>query len=292
MKLESKGNDAELTLTQEKFCADGSIPENSPVWLIPIAISTVKSPGVEETSFVLSKKSTTITIKDLPSNGWVKINFGTVGFYRTQYSSDMLHRLTPAISNQTLPPLDRLGLLDDLLANVQAGRTPTSEILQLLLAFKNETHYTVWSSISNCLAKLSMLISNTEYYPQFTKYARDLLRGIGQRLGWKAKPNESHSDTLLRTLVLSQLIWYEEADTLKHGVGLYEKRSDVPIPSDLRGVCYRAALRSGGEDSLDAVLGVYRTTNLQEEKDRIGSALGSLKRKNGIWDLTSNSNEL
>lgn len=153
---------ATLTLTQSKFCADGSQPEEEHLWMIPISVSTSQNPNAIATSIVLNTKQTTITIPDVHINDWIKINPGTVGFYRTQYPSDMLARFVPAIHDKSLPPLDRLDLLDDLFALVQAGQTSTVEALKLMQAFEQEDNYTVWSSIGNCLSKLSVLLSHTD----------------------------------------------------------------------------------------------------------------------------------
>lgn len=38
------GNDRVLTLTQDKFCADGINTESDSIWMIPISISTQKDP--------------------------------------------------------------------------------------------------------------------------------------------------------------------------------------------------------------------------------------------------------
>lgn len=50
--------------------------------------------------------------------GAFQLNLGTVGFYRTQYSPDMLESLIPAIKDLSLPPVDRLGLQNDLFSLV------------------------------------------------------------------------------------------------------------------------------------------------------------------------------
>ena len=51
-----------------------------------------------------------------------------MGYYRTRYPAAMLEQLVRAVRDGSLPPLDRLGLLDDCFALVQAGHTPTSEV--------------------------------------------------------------------------------------------------------------------------------------------------------------------
>ena len=71
-------------------------------------------------------------LKNIPKNTWIKVNPGMIGFYRTRYSSDLLELLIPAIKSKELPAFDRLGILDDMLALVQAGQTSTVEVLRLL----------------------------------------------------------------------------------------------------------------------------------------------------------------
>lgn len=72
--------------------------------------------------------------------------------------------MVSAIDHQTLPPLDRLGLLDDLFALVQAGHSSTVEVLTLLEAFANEDQYTVWNRVCSALSKLSQLLAYTEHH--------------------------------------------------------------------------------------------------------------------------------
>lgn len=163
------GNGIVLTLTQNKYCGDGSPPPEGYQWLIPITISTSRNPGQKVASTVLKTKQTDIIVPDVGPKDWIKVNPGTVGFYRTQYDTDLLERLIPGVKDKTLPPLDRLGLLDDLFAMVQAGKTSTVEVFKLLQAFEDETDYTVWSSISNILTRLGVLLSHTDSEDAFMR---------------------------------------------------------------------------------------------------------------------------
>lgn len=163
------GNGVVLSLNQRKFCADGVQPAEDYLWMIPISISTAKNPEKECASTVLKTKEGQILVRDVAPTDWVKVNPGTIGFYRTQYEADMLEKFIPAVKDKTLPPLDRLGLLDDLFAMVQAGHTSTVEVLKLMTAFEDETNYTVWSSISNVLSQLGSLLSHTDCNNAFRK---------------------------------------------------------------------------------------------------------------------------
>lgn len=196
-------NGRRLTLEQTKFTADGSVDEK-PLWMIPINISTPKSENAYTT--VLDKKETEVLIEGVTDKDWIKINPGTIGYYRTQYPSQMLEQFVSAIKNKSLPPLDRLGLQDDLFALVQNGSSSTVDSLKLIDAYRNENNYTVWSSITSSMSKLKNILSHTDLIDKFNAYGKQLFGPIAEQLGWDSKPNESHLDTLLRSLVLSRLI--------------------------------------------------------------------------------------
>ena len=112
------GSKRVLSVTQEKFCADGSDGDSSSRWLVPLSVSSKSSPTTALTRSVLDDVSTSITIDGVPSDDWIKLNMAAVGFYRTQYSPDMLDALIPAVNNGSLPPRDRLALQNDLFALV------------------------------------------------------------------------------------------------------------------------------------------------------------------------------
>jgi puromycin-sensitive aminopeptidase len=155
-------------------------------------------------NFVLDTKHKSITLSGVSEADWVKVNPGTVGFYRTRYTPELLVQLIPAIKNKTLPPLDRLGMLDDLFALVQAGHSETPDVLRLLLAFADgEDNFTVWSNISSCLAKLDYLLDYADDCKgPFRKYAQSLMKNIYRKLGWDPKSGESTCELLFMLVLI------------------------------------------------------------------------------------------
>ncbi|XP_071450915.1 puromycin-sensitive aminopeptidase [Hetaerina americana] len=279
-QIQEGPNQRRLKVTQHKFCADGSTQDDSPIWMVPLTFSTSKHPTKLAHQMVLETKSSDVVLDNVFPDDWVKVNPGTVGFYRTQYPSEMLAQFVPAIRDRSLPPLDRLGLLDDLFALVQAGQTPTVEVLKLMEAFgAEEDNFTVWSSISNCLGKLGVLLSHTDFLPQFHAYGCRLLGNVAARLGWDQKPDESHLDTLLRSLVLGRLGWYGEQGTIAEANRRFKSHAsgEKLIPADLRTPVYKAVLSTGDQTTYDTMLKLYREADLHEEKDRISRALGAIK---------------
>ncbi|XP_013782586.1 puromycin-sensitive aminopeptidase-like [Limulus polyphemus] len=243
------GKNKILFLSQEKFCADGNAEGDNLRWLVPINITTARSPQQIVKQVLLEASSMEVLIENVEPNEWVKINPGTVGYYRTLYTPDILAQLQPAVEDQTLPPLDRLGLQNDFFALVQAGRASTTEVLKLMEAFISETSYTVWCSINACLAKLNMLLSHTDFHPLFTTYGQQLLAKIHAKLGWEPIKGEHHLDTLLRSLVIGRLAAFDEESVVNEAKKRFEAHANGTsiLPADLRSAVYRAAARNGDD---------------------------------------------
>lgn len=270
-----EANGRRLVLEQTKFTANSNVDEKS-FWLIPVTISTKKSNNAFTT--VLDQKETEVFIEGVTENDWIKINPGTIGFYRTQYTPAMLERFVPAISDLSLPPLDRLGLHDDLFALVQNGSSSTVESLKLIDAYRNEDNFTVWSSICTSLSKLKNILSHTDLTEKFNAYGVSIFAPLAEKLGWESKPNENHLETLLRSLILSRLISFHDSKTCEEAKRRFYLHKDGKqmLPADLRMACYRAVLQEADEKVYEDMLNLYRSTDLHEEKDRISRALGSI----------------
>uniref|UniRef100_A0A672PMV9 Puromycin-sensitive aminopeptidase n=1 Tax=Sinocyclocheilus grahami TaxID=75366 RepID=A0A672PMV9_SINGR len=150
---EQHGSDRVLKISQKKFCASGprnGTYENCPNWMVPISICTSEDPSCTKMKVLLDQPETTVNITNVAPDHWIKINPGTVGFYRIQYSSAMLESLLPGIRDLTLLPVDRLGLQNDLfsLLHKQAdmqeeknriervlGAIPAPDLIQRVLNF-------------------------------------------------------------------------------------------------------------------------------------------------------------
>lgn len=267
-----------VNIVQDKFVADNGAPDGEYQWMVPLSISTQKSPNTTHSTLMLEEKQLQLTLENISEDEWIKLNPGAIGFYRTKYSASMLDMFTSSIRNQSLPPLDRLSLLDDLFALVQAGQSSTDQVLKLIEAYQNETNYTVWTCITTSLIKLQTLLSHTTLDTEFNNYGVNLYKPIADHLGWDAKPNENHLDTLLRGLVLNRLASFECPQFLAEAQKRFALHvsGEKSVPADIRGACYKAVLKHGNLDTFEQMLKLYRTTDLHEEKDRISRSLGNI----------------
>lgn len=275
VNLSQKDDKTILSVSQSRFTADGKLSpeEESSRWMIPISASIS---GKNTISELIGTKEGTLDLGKI-STGWIKLNPENIGLYRTAYPNEMSSRLRDAILDQTLPPLDRLGVQIDFYALCQAGKVSTVEWLKLLKAYKNETDYNVWTSISTHLAKLNNLLYSTDYRDAFHKFGSDLYTEIFKSISWTPKTNENHTDAMLRSLVINRLISFGEQSVISEARDKFKNLEQSPIAADLRGPIYKAISMHGDDALFNKLFEIYRTSELHEEKVRALSALGSTK---------------
>ncbi|EDO44762.1 predicted protein [Nematostella vectensis] len=278
VKAEQKGNDRELTITQNKFCADGSATGADQRWKVPVCISTCTSLSEPAVKTLLEADSCSVQVSDVQPHQWIKLNPGQVGFYRVKYSPDMLELMLPAISNLTLPPRDRLGLQNDLYALSLAGVVSSCDFLKVVEAFSAETNYTVWNDLTVNLSSLALVMQYTDCYDSLKRFCLKLYEPIFTKLGWDAKPGEGHLDALLRGLVIGRLGKYGHEATVAEAKRRFEAHctGKAAIPADLRSAVYSIVLKHGDEAMLSAVQKLLRETDLHEERVRLMRCMGNV----------------
>jgi len=79
--------------------------------------------------------------------------------------------------------------------------------------------------------------------------------------------------------VINRLITCGDEDVVKEARRRFKAHLENKevIPADLRGACYRAATMFGDEADFAGLMEIYRSTELQEEKNRAGRAFGYTK---------------
>jgi len=122
-------------------------------------------------------------------------------------------------------------------------------------------------------------LSHTTLQKQLHAFCACLYKPIADRLGWEAKPDESHLETLLRSLVFNRLVSNNCPVTIEEAKKRFKLHStgQTLLPADMRTPCYKAVMQNGDLATYEEMLRLYRASDLHEEKDRISRALGSFK---------------
>ena len=123
MKLSRDGSS--LNLTQERFTVHF---ENPPPlqWQIPLTYGVEGVPTPE--SFLLRDQTATLPT-EVPNDRAVKLNVADSGYYRVAYDDASWQLLLKVVGGMS--EADRLNLLTDAWAQVEAGEQPLAHYLEL-----------------------------------------------------------------------------------------------------------------------------------------------------------------
>ncbi len=257
IRVQVTGN--RLQLTQSRFFSSPISKKESKdktMWAIPL------------NGHLMDKKRISIT------NKWEKLNEGEVSLVRVDYPREYLKKLEESVRNGKLSAPDRLGLIRDSFDLAESGNSPTTLVLELAKSYVWEKDYTVWSALTDKIAKLDSLLADEDYYEDYRKYGRHLYSSIADKMGWKKKEGEKHTDALLRGIVLNMLGGFGDQETINKAFELFKQDKTDP---DLKGVIYNLVADNGGSKEFNTLLKMYKEEENQQERDRIGRSLGKFK---------------
>lgn len=263
-----------LKLTQSRFYSSEISRKESKdktIWKIPVK---VHSSQFAVHSILMDKKK--INIQKPKEGKWIKLNAGEEGFFRVDYPRELLKKLEDAVQGKKLSPSDRLGLLRDTFALAQSGQSPTTLALELALSYRSEDDYTVWSELTGHINQLDLLFAYESFYEDFRAYGIRLYSSVSDKMGWDKRENEKHTDSLLRSIVLYRLGSFGDKNTIDKASAMFKSSSIHP---DLRLVVYNLVAENGGEDEHNLLATLYNKEDNQQEKDRVGRALGRFSNK-------------
>ena len=192
-----------------------------------------------------------------------------------------MQRLVEPIRSKALTPIDRLGIQNDAFALSRAGIIPATDFLTIAEAYQNEDNAPVCADLSSNMGGLDNLLSDEGFYGNFQAFSRGIFQQVAAKVGWDAKPNESHMAALLRSTVLNHVGANDDENALREAARRFATYADDPasVSPDIRGIVFRLAAKIGGRSEYDAMWQLRGDTPLQEEKVRFLYGLTSFEDK-------------
>jgi aminopeptidase N len=169
------------------------------IWPIPL---TYLVSGRKETGTTLMKEAE-MTLSDIPASAALKVNADGAGNYRVQYDQKSWDLLLASLANLSVP--DRVNLLSDQWALVQAGRAPLLSYFDLIKKLPTATELAERDQIISAFDLMNGLLENDPVQERFQQIAREILRPTFDALGWESKPGEPARWIDLRASVIGAL---------------------------------------------------------------------------------------
>ncbi len=259
VKIDAAGEDA-LSLTQERFTLNQK--DAKPLtWKIPV---TLGAP-----SRLVELGSEPVRFQKLPGE-ILKANAGGVGYYRVEYGRgfDALVRHVTELAEA-----DRLNLLNDTWALVEAGRVPAASYLELATKLAGDNSYAIIGKIVDSVWFIDGLSRGRTERDAFRKWARDLLQPQLDQLGWDAKPGEKPLDDLRRNGVIRTLGGFGDESVLRETRARFAKPET--LTGDLRDNVWWLVGRNADEAIYEQLHEMAKKTDSVEQKRSLYGALAA-----------------
>ncbi len=259
-----------LWLAQERFTVD--YPGAEPLlWTIPVSLLHPAGRSGAQLCVLLQGKSAS-TPFPLP-DGLIKANAHDTGYYRVWYEPALFDKLRNHISQ--LPPADRLNLLDDQWALVEANRATSADFFALVEALEYDPTSALWDKTLSTLTLIDDLEQGAPGRPAFREYARSLLAPQFQRLGWTPRTSEPESEALLRSRIIWGLGYFGDTAVIEQAKERFHQSLKHPgtLSGDLRPTVLRLAGRYGDQQTYDQLHALARQAEGTEERQLCYGAL-------------------
>ena len=257
-----------ILLTQERFTVN--YPDAPALeWKIPLTYSVAGASA--PVSVLMSSK--TMELSDIPADRAVKFNVDGAGNYRVQYDDQSWQLILAEFPK--LSVADRVNLLGDSWALVQANRAPLALFLDMIAKLPEQTELAEREQILTALEYIDGLTSNTPAHEQFQRYARSILRPSLDEIGLDPKAGEPASATTLRPSLLNTLAALGDADVIaacRERFAAFLAKPDSLSP-DIRAAVLHVTGRFADEATWDKIHERGLKTTSIEEKQNYYEAL-------------------
>jgi aminopeptidase N len=259
--------DGKVQLTQERFTVHF---KNAPplLWKIPL---TYLVGGERPTTLLVSSR--TDNLQNIPADRALKLNVNGAGNYRVQYDEPSWNLLLQALPN--LGVEDRVNLLADAWAFVQADRAPVSLYFGLVEKLPGSTELAEREQIINVLDYINRLLVGNPEREKFQRYAQSLLHPTFETLSWEPKEGEPRTAANLRASLVKALGELNDQEIIAGCREWFQKYLANPasLAPDLRPSVLAVVGRYADEKTWNQLheLGLKTTSN--EEKQNYYSAL-------------------
>jgi aminopeptidase N len=262
---------ASLTLTQSRF--NGQATEPAQRWKIPVQL---RHGGVER-SVLLQERQQSFDLGACTDTATL-VNAGGQGFYRVSYDAGSWQALTGRYAG--LAEADRVTLLSDSFALMQAGRQPLAAYLALLDHLPDTdlaAQSLLWPLVRRQLEFLDVALAGRPAQQQLRAIGRRLAAPVLAQLGWAARPGESTDLGELRGTLIVLLGRFGHEPTITRALHAFDadEAGTERLPATLREPVTRVAGMAADRARFDRL------------RERLASASGEEDRWNYLRALAS-----
>ncbi len=192
---------ATLTTTQRRYLPAGSDAQQGEPWRVPVCVRYGIGDAAHRQCFVLDGPVKAVELAHPGCPSWLHPNARQRGYYQWSVPTGALGGLVEA-HRPALTMVERVALVGQLRALLEAGELPVSSYLKGLAALAGEEHRLVLSGVSRALAHLERVAVEGELTAPYRAYVKKVLKPHVARIGLEPKAGETVDVKLLRPELL------------------------------------------------------------------------------------------
>jgi aminopeptidase N len=268
-----EGDEQRITLRQERYTIRDPAPAPRR-WQVPIAIGPLRALRPAETMLLTDEPREIVAGR---CGEPVKINLGDVGYYRVEY--DAASRAALAKSLPLMSAADRLNLIADGWALVEAGRAEPAAYLELIEEIASDDARAVWEQVIGTFSWLDWLARNRPERAAVAAYARAKLRPAFDRLGWDAAGPDADDSAMLRARLVRVLGDLGDQEIRAEARRRFDafRQDPASLKPALRDAVTALVGRTADRATYEALLALARATTSTNERVRYYSAAASAR---------------
>ncbi|XP_039494016.1 glutamyl aminopeptidase [Drosophila santomea] len=290
----SKVGDGSFKVTQQRFLSNPASYEEAPSdstygykWSVPI--SWFADDG-SSNSFIYDYDVDSVGIAVSNEVQWIKLNVNQTGYYRVNYDEDLWDLL---IKQLTTSPArfeiaDRAHLLNDGFALADASQLSYRIPLEMTAYLAQERDFVPWYVASNKLRSLHRSLMFSEGYVSYLTYARSLIAGVYEEVGWTVDADD-HLKNRLRVSILSAACALGVPDCLQQASERFnaflQNPSSRPSP-DLREIVYYYGMQqSTSQSSWEQLFQLFVAETDASEKLKLMYGLSGVRNSQYLFNF-------
>jgi aminopeptidase N len=261
-----------VSLMQERFTIH--FP-NAPALQWKIPLTYLLTGDAKPQSRLMTEKID--NLRNIPVDRALKLNADGAGNYRVEYDEPSWEQLLDSLPK--LGVADRVNLLGDAWAFVQANRTPLSSYFYLIEKLPAGVELAEWEQIINAFDYINRLLIGNAAREKFQNYARSILRPTFDRLGWEPEKDDAPRAALLRASLIEALGELNDQGIVAGCRQRFQKYIVEPeaIVPDLRASVFRVVGHYADDPTWSKLRELGLKTTSTEEKQNYYDALASAR---------------
>jgi alanyl aminopeptidase len=272
--------DNRVRLRQKRFSNYGVPVPDDALWQVPVVLKYSDGIETKTQTVMLDGPEMTVELHSLEGDPvWLLPNAGMHGYYRWSVPPAMLERLASK-SAEELEVRERVGLIGNLRAQLDAGTIAGDDFLRTLNHFADDPDPQVISALLSGLGKVRSAFVTNENEAAFAQYVRRTLGPALERFGLTRVDGEDETVTRFR----SQLIGWLGEEGKDQQVNAYADSLATiylgdasAVDPQLAGVCLGLSVHGGDRAMFDECRKRFESAEQPRVRSRFLSVLGGFR---------------